>query len=107
MSAVSGIGGQDVGQVIWSTEASQQLDEIFNYIAQDNPAAAHRVIDGILGSVQSLESFPELGRRYARPGRNVRFIIHRNYRIAYRIHRNRDVVILFVRHTSRNFPVTN
>ena len=38
----------------WSAEAQQWLKEIFDYIAQDNPQAAHKVVTEIYQKAQIL-----------------------------------------------------
>ena len=38
--------------------------EIHDYIAQDSPSGAAKVVSGIYESVQLLKSFPELGHKY-------------------------------------------
>lgn len=52
-------------RIRWTHKAEQQLDEIENYIAQDNPAAATRVVIDIIESARQLVQFPNSGR----PGR--------------------------------------
>ena len=41
--------------------AQQDLFDIFDYIREDNPAAAKQFIDKIDKSISKLESFPQLG----------------------------------------------
>ena len=51
----------DSYRVIISPAALTQLGRILEYIAQDSPANAVRVIDNLLAEIDSLERFP--GRR--------------------------------------------
>lgn len=44
-------------------EALQDLDEIWEYIAQDNPDAADRVIIEIFSALDLLASSPSMGHR--------------------------------------------
>jgi plasmid stabilization system protein ParE len=65
-------------------EALIDLDEIWEFIAQDNIDAADRVREEIYDAIQSLLPFPRQG--YLRPkltSRNVRFKNVRNFVIAY------------------------
>jgi len=65
-------------------EAAQDLIEIWEYIAEDNPLAAKRVREDILDAVRKLVPFPHQGHR--RPdltSRPLRFQVVRNYVIAY------------------------
>ncbi len=41
-------------KIRWSHEAEQWLKEIYEYIAQDNPSAAEKVVSGIYDKVQLL-----------------------------------------------------
>ena len=65
-------------------EARVDLDEIWEFIRVDNVNAADRTIAEILSAVRGLISFPGQGHR--RPdltSRPLRFILVREYRIAY------------------------
>lgn len=50
-------------EVVYSPLALQDLDDIWDYIAvkKDNPAAAERIVGGILARIDLLSSFPESG----------------------------------------------
>lgn len=52
-----------------------------------------------------LETFPQLGRRYADSQQNVRVLIYRGYRIMYVVHADGDVLILGVFHPSENIDL--
>lgn len=65
-------------------EAQIDLGEIWEYIAEDSPDAADRVIDDIEAALEALVPFPHQGHR--RPdltSRPLRFILVREYLIAY------------------------
>jgi plasmid stabilization system protein ParE len=65
-------------------EARLDLDEIWEFIREDNLDAADRVIADILASVDALVSFPNQGHR--RPdltSRPLRFVLVHEYLIAY------------------------
>jgi len=65
-------------------EAFADLDDIRDYIAQENPDAADRVISEIFDTMRGLVSFPYQGHR--RPdltSRPLRFTLVREYLIAY------------------------
>ncbi|MGA8762035.1 MAG: type II toxin-antitoxin system RelE/ParE family toxin [Candidatus Sulfotelmatobacter sp.] len=65
-------------------EAVVDLDEIWDFIAGDNPTAADRLIAEILFAIDKLVSFPKQGHK--RPdltARPLRFILVREYLIAY------------------------
>jgi toxin ParE1/3/4 len=47
----------------FSPKAGQDLDDIFRYIARDNPDAAQNVCQAILNTADFLAQHPEVGRR--------------------------------------------
>ena len=64
--------------------AAQDIIEIWEYIAEDDPLAARRVREEIHSAIRALISFPYQGRK--RPdltSRPLRFILVREYLIAY------------------------
>ncbi len=52
-----------MAEVSWTNEAQRWLNDIFEYIAADNPQAAARTVEGIYERAQDLRRFPKLGRR--------------------------------------------
>src|SRR5574341_108334 len=60
-----------MAEISWTDEAQRWLNDIFEYIAADNPQAATRTVEGIYDRAQDLRRFPELGSRYAASSRNV------------------------------------
>ena len=64
--------------------AEADINEIWEYIAADNPAAADRVVDDIEKALNNLVPFPDRGhRRTDLTSRPLRFILVRYYLIAY------------------------
>jgi plasmid stabilization system protein ParE len=65
-------------------EASNDLEDIWEFIANDSPIAANRVIADILDTIERLVSFPYQGhRRRDLTSRPLRFTNTRDYLIAY------------------------
>ena len=65
-------------------EAAVDLDEIWDFIAEDSLDAADKVIADILASIDTLVPFPHQGHK--RPdltSRPLRFTVVREYLIAY------------------------
>ncbi len=65
-------------------EAFADLDDIRDYIAQENPDAADRLMVEIFDAIRGLVRFPHQGHR--RPdlsSRPLRFILVREYLISY------------------------
>jgi len=88
-----------MAQISWTVEAERWLRDIHDYIAEDNPAAATRVVEGIYESVQMLRQFPEMGHRYDRhTDLHIRILLYGHYRIAYLVKPDADIDVLGVFH---------
>jgi toxin ParE1/3/4 len=79
------------------------LDEEATYIAQENPAAAAKVVETILTTVALLEDQPAMGSPGRVAGTRELVIPNTRYLIPYRV-KNGQVEILRVFHTSRKPP---
>jgi len=93
----------------WTKEAEQWLKDIHEYIARDNPGAAHKVISGIYDKAQMLREFPELGQKYrSEPEGDIRILLYGHYRVVYLIRADEFIDILGVFHGAldidRYFP---
>ncbi len=83
-------------------EAYTDLDAIREYIAEDNPAAAARVLSDIFDAIRSLVPFPQKGhQRIDLTSRPLRFWRVRDYLIAY-AYQERPLWVVAVLHGSRN-----
>ncbi|MCP5516861.1 MAG: type II toxin-antitoxin system RelE/ParE family toxin [Verrucomicrobiales bacterium] len=93
-------------KIVWTPLARADLREIVSYIARDNPEAARRVGQRILAAVEVLCSMPELGRVVPeRRGPHIREVIRGNYRIVYRVRKERRVVEVWrIWHGARGTP---
>ena len=89
-----------MAEIAWTEEAQRWLEDIFEYIAADSPAAAARTVQGIYERAQVLSSFPEIGHRYLASSRNVRILLYGHYRIAYLVKDDGNVNVLGVFHGS-------
>jgi len=52
-----------MAELTWTAEAERWLHDIYDYIAQDNPAAAVRTVEALHHKAQVLREFPESGYR--------------------------------------------
>lgn len=83
----------------WTEEAERWLEDIHDYIAEDDPEAAAQVISSIYGKAQLLRRFPEMGYRYTEEGgQPIRILLHGHYRIAYLMKADGDIDVLGVFH---------
>ena len=86
--------------IAWTQEAQRWLEDIFEYIAADNPSAAARTVQEMYERSQVLVTFPEIGHRYAASSQNVRILLFGHYRIAYLVKDDGNIDILGVFHGS-------
>jgi addiction module RelE/StbE family toxin len=90
-------------KVFWTQHALNQLTDIYQFIQRDSKLYAKKVIDSMIRSTENLESFPRIVRIVPETDQeNVREIISGNYRIIYRISKER-IDILTIVHTAQNF----
>ena len=83
-------------------EAFADLDDIRDFIAQENPDAADRVITEIFDTIRGLVSFPHRGhRRTDLSSRPLRFALVREYLIAYATD-EKPLWVVAVMHGRRN-----
>jgi toxin ParE1/3/4 len=94
-------------KIIWSPLAITRINEIADYISDDNPKAALEWIDEIFDKVKRIDKFPLSGRFVPEIDRkDIRELIFGNYRIIYRIFK-KDLFILTVRHFKQKLPITD
>ena len=49
-------------KVVWSAEASAQLENIFEFLAKGSEIYAHRTVQKLVARADDLGDFPEMGR---------------------------------------------
>ncbi len=88
-----------MAQINWTDEAERWLKDIHDYIAQDSPESAMRVVEGIYEKTRLLRRFTEIGHKYGRiQDKHVRILLYGHYRIAYLIKSDGNIDILGVFH---------
>lgn len=92
-------------QIKWQNRAITDLEQLQEYIAQDNPIAAGQVAKRIIQAVDLLKNHPGIGR----PGRvpNTRELVIKDtpYLLPYRL-RKGVIEILRVLHGAMQWPET-
>ena len=89
-------------KIEWTEPALIDLESIRDYIGRGSEYYAARFVERIVEAVESLEKFPEKGRRVPESKeKNIRELIFYHYRIMYRVETER-VLILTVIHSARN-----
>jgi toxin ParE1/3/4 len=93
-------------QIVWSQTAVEDLREIVQYIALDNPDAAANLADRIIARIEAASELPLSNRVVPERGdKSVREIILRPYRIVYRVDEKRSAVhVLRIWHAARGVP---
>jgi addiction module RelE/StbE family toxin len=92
--------------VLWTEQARADLAAIRAFISQDSPHYASVVITRLIAATERLAQFPESGRavpEFENP--EIREVVHRPYRIVYRLVGAHEIHVLTVHHASRSFPV--
>ena len=86
--------------------ARDDIEEIYLYVAADNPGAAVALTDKILARIDSLESLPLIGKivpdaELAK--RDYRMLVVDDYLVFYRV--VDDIVVVYrVLHGARDYP---
>ncbi len=88
-------------KIKWLRKALRNLEQAYEYISRENPAAARQTVQKIQSAVNQLANYPSMGR----PGRvesTRELITTTSYIVAYRV-RGNVIEILRVLHTSRRW----
>jgi toxin ParE1/3/4 len=88
-------------QLLFADPASRDIEDIIDYIALDNPAAAEGVYRSVLVTAGRLAEFPNIGRAGKLPGTRELPIKDLPYMLVYEVNAG-TVTILAVLHTSRD-----
>ncbi len=99
MTSRRGAGGRRIG-VVWTAQATADLEQIGAHIERDDPIAAARWIDKLLDAGDKVGGFPRSGRKVPELDRDdVRECVVGNYRVVYWIRGPRiDIVTVFEGH---------
>jgi toxin ParE1/3/4 len=84
-------------RVHWANTAEGHLDAIYDYISQDSPEYARRVVDRLIRRSEQISQFPSSGRRVPEYDVNqIREVIEGPYRIIYYIKSDRIDVLAVI-----------
>lgn len=90
-------------RIIWTDLATRELQEIFEFIAQDSKLYAKRQVIKIRNKTKTLKSSKYIGRVVDEIGIPiVREIVEGNYRIIYKINNENEIAILTIHHSARD-----
>jgi addiction module RelE/StbE family toxin len=87
-------------RVLWSDSSLDRAAELFDFIAENNPAAARRVIKDLFDRAEALAEHPLLGRRLSESvDPSLRKLVIGNYIVVYQVNEVRQMVwVVAVRH---------
>jgi toxin ParE1/3/4 len=90
--------------IVWTKQATQQLDQARDYIALSNSQdVADRITLHIADSVQRLDTFPMSGRAGRVPRTRELVVSNSPFIVAYSID-NERIVILAIYHGAQKWP---
>ena len=87
----------------WTRQAITDVDNIYDFIAANNPRAARAVVDRIDRAITSLTLHPRIGRVGRLPGSRELVVPRTPFIVAYRL-RDQAVELLGVIHAARRWP---
>ena len=88
-------------KVRYAVRARNDIEEIYSYIAKEDPRAAKRVKVAILATVKLVASRPYIGIKNARASDlRSRLVSRYPYRVHYFV-LNQEILILHIRHGAR------
>ena len=90
-----------MARLIWAPQAADDLAAICAFIARDSEGYARDFAARVIGAIEVLEEFPELGRQvpeFSIPA--LRELLHGHYRIIYEIGDD-AVQVLSIHHGAR------
>ena len=87
-------------RIVWSDSALDRVTEFLDFIAEDNPSAARRVVQDLFDRVEALADHPHLGRRLLEGvDPSLRRIVIGSYIVVYDVLEVRKTIsIVAVRH---------
>jgi toxin ParE1/3/4 len=91
-----------VHRIEWKKQAYNDLLAIAEYIAQDSPDSADKLVDDIEAKVERLREHPTLYRAGRKRGTRE-LVAHENYLVIYRV-KEETVEILRVKHAAQQWP---
>lgn len=89
-------------EVVWTRRARRNLEDIGNYIALDNTAAAERTVRLIAERAAGLADCPRSGRSGSVAGTRELVVTGTPYILVYRI--KERIQILRIRHAAQRWP---
>ena len=81
----------------WTDEAAASLRRIYQEMARTRPQTTKRTLESLLHGIESLVTYPDLGRPYRYCGeRPIRVLGYGGFQVAYRIEEDDSIIVLGV-----------
>lgn len=92
-----------MAKITFTNGARDDLHQLHEYLSQNAPAYANRLLDKIISRVDVLHRFPQSGRKLPEaPGDDsLRELIEGNYRIIYELQSDDRILVLKIHHSAR------
>ena len=88
-------------KVLWTENALKHLLDVYEYISQNSPTYATRMVDRLTRRSEQIANFPMSGREVPEyEAEDIREVIEKPYRIIYRV-KSDQIDILAVVHAAR------
>ena len=81
-------------ELVWDDEALADLEDIFNWIAQESPAAAKTVVDRLFSSTELLIDFPFMGHAGREPNTFEWVVPRLPYIVVYEVDRAQQRIVV-------------
>ncbi|HVW12854.1 MAG TPA: type II toxin-antitoxin system RelE/ParE family toxin [Mucilaginibacter sp.] len=89
-------------EIIWTPFALEDLQSIYDYIAQDSPVYASRYVDKLADRFDILVDHPESGRIVPEfEDESIRELIEGSYRLIYKIRSASEIAVIRIHHSAR------
>ena len=89
-------------EITWTSFALEDLQSVYDYIAEDSPTYAARFVDKLIDRVDILIKHPLAGRVVPEfENESIRELIEGSYRIIYRVRSNKEIGIVRIHHSAR------
>ena len=92
-------------EVVWASEALDDLRRLASYIERDSPAYASSVVKRVLDATRRLATYPRSGRVVPELGDEAfRELLVHNYRVMYRVE-EQTVTIAAIAHSRQSLGI--
>jgi len=94
-------------KIVWTEQATQDLENLFEYISKDSVLYGSRTVEKLYSRVNILKEYPSSGRKLIEISKNYRELVEGNYRLIYKITSSDLIHIITVFHTARHLRPKN